>query len=116
MSCSKRHSLRANQWGSFTSRVAVATAQAFEHPHRFVELRIAGREIQAVRGFGGRERVTFLDAEGGEGFLGQDDAAGVADFADFEFVGHSATVVTNVITSRTPALGMWVSKGDARVV
>jgi hypothetical protein len=57
-----------------------------------------------MRGFGHCESVAFLHAEGGEGFFGQDDTVGVADFADFEFVRHGESVATNVITSRSAAL------------
>ena len=53
--------------------------------HLFGELGVEGRELDAVRQFGGVERVALFQAQPRQQLLGQDDAGGIADGGDLEF-------------------------------
>ena len=76
-------------------RVGGRTDDALRRLHLRGELFAAlsgGRDAQAAIGrVSERERVALGDVEAGEGFLGQHDADGVANLAEFQFENHVKT-------------------------
>ena len=69
----------------------IAPRDVFGDGHLVGKVGLAGRDaVTVIFGVGEDDGIALFGVEAGEGFFGEDDAEGVADFAELEFERHDA--------------------------
>ena len=87
-------SRQVRSFSKFPKSVAIALHKAFRNFHLGFKARaLSGDAEGAFGGFREIENRAFLGFELLKGFFGEDDAEGIADFANFGFSDYGITLV-----------------------
>jgi hypothetical protein len=89
-----------HSFGERVQGVAVAANDVLGLFHFLFEGRIVGCElIGTVRAFDQKEAITFTGLQAADGFLGENDAEGIANFAKLEFEHVVPFLVITIVTT-----------------